>query len=139
MSKAIENLILAQQNAMKVRPEIGGFPYLAESLRRAGVTSNIWFLPSCQSIYLTNDGPIVTQGKPLINDIADIPLFNRNALIRAIRIDQEGKSTFLEFLESSWRAGVIRYEVNFVKRTVTYYGCLDEEYLEEYPAVDLIL
>ena len=36
MSKAIENLQAAQQRAMASRPKVGGFPYLAETLRRAG-------------------------------------------------------------------------------------------------------
>lgn len=137
MSSAIEKLLAAQQHAMKIRPKVGGFPYLAEVLRLAGITRNIWFLPSCQSIYLTNEGPVVVQGKPLINDIADIPPFNREALIRALRIDQAGNSTFPEFLESSWQAGVIRYDVDFINRKVTYYGCFNEEYVEEYPAVEV--
>ena len=62
MSKAIENLQAAQQRATAVRPEVGGFPYLAETLRRAGVTRNLWFLPACESLYLTEQGPVVTQG-----------------------------------------------------------------------------
>jgi uncharacterized protein YbcV (DUF1398 family) len=36
---------------------------------------------------------------------------------------------------AAWEAGVVRYDVDFNKRTVTYFGCFDEEYLEEYPAV----
>jgi len=54
-----------------------------------------------------------------------------------LRTDQAGESTFPEFLAASWRAGVIRYDVNFAARTVTYYGCNGEEYTEAYPAVDL--
>jgi uncharacterized protein YbcV (DUF1398 family) len=62
MSKAIQNLQAAQQRAMAGRPKVGGFPYLAETLRRAGVTRNLWSLPACQSLFLTKDGPVVTQG-----------------------------------------------------------------------------
>jgi uncharacterized protein YbcV (DUF1398 family) len=62
MSKAIANLEAAQQRAMAGRPKVGGFPYLAETLRRAGVTSNMWFLPACESLYLTDEGPVVVQG-----------------------------------------------------------------------------
>ena len=61
MSKAINNLQAAQQRAMAIRPKVGGFPYLAETLRRAGVTRNLWFLPACQSLYLAEHGPVVTQ------------------------------------------------------------------------------
>ena len=43
MTSAIENLKSAQQRAMAGRPKIGGFPYLAETLRHAGVIRNLWF------------------------------------------------------------------------------------------------
>ena len=137
MSKAIENLQAAQKHAMAIRPKVGGFPYLAETLRRAGVTRNIWSLPACQSIFLTDKGPVVMQGQPLVSGAAEIPAFDREGLIRALRTDQSGESTFLEFLAASWRAGVVRYDVDFQKRTVIYYGCEDEEYVESYPAVDI--
>ena len=42
MSKAIDNLNTAMQRAASVRPRVGGFPYLAEILRQAGVTRKIW-------------------------------------------------------------------------------------------------
>jgi len=137
MSKAIENLEAAQKRAMAIRPKVGGFPYLAEALRQAGVTRNLWVLPSCQSIYLTQDGPVATQGAPLIVGTADVPAFDQEALIRALRTDQAGASTFREFLAASWQAGVVRYDVDFAARTVAYYGCNEERYIESYPAVDL--
>jgi uncharacterized protein YbcV (DUF1398 family) len=136
MSKAIENLQAAQRRAMTGRPKVGGFPYLAETLRRAGVTRNLWFLPACQSLYLTEDGPVVTLGAPLSSGTIDVPPFNREALIAALRTDQAGESTFLEFLAASWHAGVVRYDVDLIARKVTYYGCRGEEYIEDYPAVD---
>jgi uncharacterized protein YbcV (DUF1398 family) len=135
MSKAIDNLLKAQKRAIAGRPRIGGFPYLAETLRRAGVTRNIWFLPSCQSLYLTSEGPVVTQGTPLVSGTVDVPSFNPEALVKALRTDQAGESTFPEFLTASWRAGVVRYDVDFITRKVAYYGCNGEEYVEDYPAV----
>jgi len=33
MSKAIEDLRAALQRAVEIRPKVGGFPYLAETLR----------------------------------------------------------------------------------------------------------
>ncbi len=135
MSKAIETLQAAQKRAMAGRPKVGGFPYLAETLRRAGVKRNVWNLPSCQSLYLMDEGPVVMQGAPLVSGTVDVPMFGREALIRALRTDQAGESTFPEFLMGAWKAGVVRYEVDFDVRTVTYYGCNGEEYLEEYPAV----
>ena len=137
MSKAVENLLNAQQFALSIRPKVGGFPYLAEALRRAGITQNIWNLPSCQSIYLTEDGAVVSQGTPLINTTIDVPPFDREALIKALRIDQAGNSTFPEFLKASWEAGVVGYTVDFEKRVVIYYGVLGESYAENYPAVEI--
>jgi uncharacterized protein YbcV (DUF1398 family) len=137
VSKAIEVLKAAQQRAMAGRPKVGGFPYLAETLRLAGVTRNLWFLPACQSLYLTNEGPVMTQSTPLASGMMDVPPFNREALIKALRIDQAGESTFPEFLAASWRAGVVRYDVDFAARTVGYYGAKGEEYVEAYPPVSI--
>ena len=135
MSKAIETLEAAMKRAMAGRPKVGGFPYLAETLRRAGVIRNLWSLPSCQSLYLTKDGPVVHQGQPLVLGMADVPAFNEDGLIRALRTDQKGESTFAEFLMATWRAGIVRYDVDFEARTVAYYGCNGEQYVEGYPAV----
>jgi len=137
MSKAVDNLIQAQQLAMSLRPKVGGFPYLAAVLKRAGVTKNIWYLPSCQSIYLTEYGPVVSQGSPLIHTTSDIPSFSRDALIKALRTDQTGQSSFPEFLQASWAAGVVSYVVDFEKQIVTYYGALNESYAENYPTIEL--
>ncbi|MBL7665217.1 MAG: DUF1398 family protein [Bacteriovoracaceae bacterium] len=135
MTKAIDNLMTAIAHGMKIRPKVGGFPYLAETLYQAGVTKNTWSLPSCQSVYVTKLGPVVMQGTPLITGTSDIAPFDREALIHALRNDQAGKSTFPEFLAATWNAGVVGYEVDFTKRVVVYYGCQGEEYLEEYPEV----
>jgi uncharacterized protein YbcV (DUF1398 family) len=137
MSKAIEILQAAMQRAMAGRPKVGGFPYLAETLRRAGVTRNFWYLPACQSLYLTEHGPIVQLGTPLVSEITDVPGFDQEALVVALRTDQAGLSTFPEFLNASWHAGVVRYDVDFVARRCIYYGATDEEYVENYPAVDV--
>jgi uncharacterized protein YbcV (DUF1398 family) len=138
MSNAIDNLQAALQRALAGRPAVGGFPYLAETLRRAGVTRNLWFLPACQSLYLTEKGPVVSQGMPLVSGTVDVPPFDREALITALRTDQAGESTFPEFLAASWRAGVVRYDINFSRRIVIYYGCRGDEYAEQYPAVEIL-
>ncbi len=137
MSEAVENLQAAMQRAAAGRPKVGGFPYLAETLRGAGVTRNVWSLPACQSLFLTEKGPVVMQGPPLVSGAADVPPFDREALIKALRTDQAGESSFPEFLEATWRAGVVRYDVDFAARTVTYQGCKGEEYVEAYPAVEV--
>jgi uncharacterized protein YbcV (DUF1398 family) len=137
MSEAMAHLQAAQAQAMAVRPRVGGFPYLAETLRRAGVTRNVWQLPACQSLYLTERGAVLQQGTPLVSGMADVPGFDQPALIRALRTDQAGESSFADFLQASWNAGVVRYEVDLLERQVTYYGCNGESYVEHYPAVSL--
>jgi len=137
MSKAVQKIQVAIQRAETVRPKVGGFPFLAEVLRQAGVYRNQWELPSCQSIFQTNDGAVVVQAKPLVSGMADIPPFDREALILALRIDQAGESTFPEFLDATWKAGVVRYDVDFIARSVSYYGVSGEQYIEEYPVVVL--
>lgn len=136
MNKIIEKLTEAQKLAMSVRPKVGGFPVLAEVLRQAGVQMNRWTLPSCQSVYLMPEGAVVQQGTPLVTGAHEIPRFDREALIVALRTDQEGRSSFPEFLLAAWKAGVVGYDVDFVGRKVIYYGSAGEIYAEEYSAVE---
>jgi uncharacterized protein YbcV (DUF1398 family) len=137
MSTAIETLQTAQRQAMANRPKVGGFPFLAETLRQAGVRQNIWSLPSCQSIYVMDNEAVVQQGTPLIAETTDVPDFNEAALISALRADQAGESTFPEFLAAAWRAGVTWYRVDFSERTVTYGSYKNETYVESYPVVEI--
>jgi uncharacterized protein YbcV (DUF1398 family) len=133
----IDNLTEAQKYAMSIRPKVGGFPILAEVLRQAGAKVNRWFLPSCQSVYVMDEGSVVQQGTPLVTGTHEVPKFDRAAVIAAIRTDQEGKSSFPEFLMATWNAGVISYDADFVNRKVTYCGVNGESYVEEYPAVEV--
>jgi uncharacterized protein YbcV (DUF1398 family) len=137
MGNLTQKLTEAQNYAMSIRPKVGGFPVLAEVLRQAGIQMNRWSLPSCQSVYVLNEGSVVQQGTPLVTGVHEIPKFDRIALIAAIRADQEGRSTFPEFLQAAWSAGAIGYDADFTSRKVTYYGSSGESYLEEYPAVEV--
>ena len=137
MNQAIHTLQEAQQRALAARPKVGGFPYFAETLRRAGVKRNIWVLPAYQSLYLTDKGTVLTQGEPLLSGTTEVPPFNQEALIQALRADQAGESSFLQFLHASWMAGVIRYEVDFIARAVSCYGCCENVYVESYPEVEV--
>ena len=98
---------------------------------------NRWSLPSCQSVYTMKEGAVVQQGTPLVIGAHEIPKFDRDALIAAIRIDQEGRCTFPEFLQAVWQAGVVGYDADFTNRKVIYYAATGENYLEEYPAVEV--
>ncbi len=137
MTKLEEQVMEAQKYAMSIRPKVGGFPVLAEVLRQAGIRLNRWSLPSCQSVYHMKDGSVVQLGTPLVSGIHEVPKFNREALILALRTDQEGCSTFLEFLQSVWQAGVVSYDADFTTRVVSYFGAKGECYVEEYPDVEV--
>jgi uncharacterized protein YbcV (DUF1398 family) len=137
MSNAVQNLQEAMQRAESIRPKVGGFPYLAETLRQAGAIRNLWYLPSCQGIFRTEKGAVAVQATPLVSGMAEVPAFDRAALIRALRADQAGETTFPQFLEASWKAGVVKYDVDFAARTVSYFGVSDEVYVEEYAVVTL--
>lgn len=76
-------------------------------------------------------------GTPLIDGTADVPRFNREGFITALRTDQSGGSTFPEFLQASWKAGVVKYDVDLIGRTCTYYGVGDEKYVETYPEMEI--
>lgn len=66
-----EKLQKAMEYAMANRPKVGGFPFLAECLRKAGVKHNIWSLPGVTSMYLMDDGEyIINQGTPLLTGMA---------------------------------------------------------------------
>lgn len=137
MDETVEKLTRAQKFAMSIRPKVGGFPVLAEVLRQAGVRMNRWSLPSCQSVYLMEDASVVQQGAPLVTGTHLIPKFDRDALIAAIRADQAGRSTFPEFLQAAWKAGVVGYDADFAGRKVIYHGSTGESHVEEYQAVEV--
>ena len=137
MKDPISNLLESMQEALATRPKVGGFPHLAEKLRAAGVVRNLWTLPSCQSIYITTRGNVVMTGPTLISGATNIPPFDQARLIKSLRADQAGETTFEEFLAGAWESGCVSYEVDFNARTVAYHGVAGEVYLEEYPAVSL--
>lgn len=95
---------------------------------------NLWYLPAMEAVYLTDLGPVVMQGEPLSRRAAEIPPFDREAVVAAIRADQEGRSNFPEFVAAIWAAGVWRYEVDLEARTCTYVGAEGGEYVESYEA-----
>jgi Phage envelope protein len=133
----INHLKQAMEKSEKVRPKIGGFPYLAECLRQEGFTKNTWYLPSGDSFYFSQDDSLVISGTSLIEDMHKCPAFDESLLIKALRMDQAGQTTFPEFLMNIWEAGVVQYDVNFINRYVSYYGSNGEEYREDYLEVHI--
>ncbi|MDR2832905.1 MAG: DUF1398 family protein [Streptococcaceae bacterium] len=134
----IQKLQAAFQKTEQIRPKVGGFPVLAAVLKEAGAKKNIWQLPSGQSIFIMNDGnSVVIQNEPLIKGMKDVPIYNEENFLKILRADQNGETTFPEFLMNTWLSGVIRYTVDFDNHLVTYYGVNGEEYSENYPEVEI--
>lgn len=78
----------------------------------------------------------LTKAWPLIDGVAEVPAFDRTALVTALRADQAGQTSFREFAAAAWRAGVLRYVVDLENRTCTYFGLHDQTYMEHYAAVE---
>ncbi|MFE2117605.1 DUF1398 family protein [Streptomyces microflavus] len=134
---AISRLQAAMERGAAARPKAGGFPYLAESLRRAGVSHCRMAVPANAFLYLTEHGNVVVQGEPLVTGFEAAPQFDRTALITTLRADQAGGTTFPEFVRGCWNAGIIWYDVDTTARTCTYHGADGESYTEDYPPVTL--
>ena len=137
MSTITETIQNAQHRAAEIRPPVGGFPVLAEVLRQAGIHRNEWTLPAGQTVYVTDAGAVVLPATPVISAITEVPAFDRDAVIDALRADQAGHSTFPEFLTAIWSAGVTGFVIDLDGRTVTYRGIDDSTYVETYPAVEI--
>lgn len=137
MAESIDNLTRALGDATANRPAVQGFPFFAETLRRAGVRRTEWTLPSMQSLYLTDLGPVVMTGRPLVDGASVVHPFDEKALVAAIRGDQAGELAFPQFALGAWRAGVIQWTVDLDDRVCTYRGLGGESFEEAYPGVSV--
>lgn len=134
-STVVDTVLAAQDRGNRARPAVGGFPVLAEALRAAGVTQIRCIVPSMTTVYTTSAGAVVQQGVPLVSGAAAVAAFDVDALVVALRRDQAGDSTYAEFMDGAWAAGVVSYDVDLVGRTCTYHSAVDDRYVEHYPAV----
>lgn len=133
---AIETLRAAMAQALAA-PAGAGFPHLAKTLLTYGVHLVEWVLPAAQATYVTNEGTVVQLGEPVVVGMYDVPDFDEDALLAALRTDQAGGFTLPEFLAAAWAAGCVRYVVDLDDRVVVYEGAAGETYTQEYPDVDL--
>lgn len=120
-----------------VRPEVNGFPYFAEALRAAAITTIETSIAAGGSVYHLAGGSVAQSFEPIAKTAVAVPSWDETALIAAIRADQAGRSTFTEFLRAAWNAGVTGFRVDLTERTCTYVGTAANTYVETYPAVTL--
>jgi uncharacterized protein YbcV (DUF1398 family) len=62
---------------------------------------------------LTEAGPVAVIGTLLATGRVDVPRFDREALNTALRTIRPCRIRFPEFLMATWRAGIVRYDVDF--------------------------
>jgi uncharacterized protein YbcV (DUF1398 family) len=137
MKSTKERIADAYKWAMANLPKVGGYPYLAEALKQAGVMRYVYSLPSGQCIFYASDGKVANQSNVIASGMLEVPAFNKDAFIQVLRKSQNGDITFPEFLKGSWENGVVHYEADLLARKVTYSGADGETYVEDYRAVDL--
>ena len=108
------------------------YPRLFEALKQAGVSSYEVFLESYDAIYQGNfeswKEPAPEGFKPLI--IAKV--FNKEAVLKALKERQNNLTSFVTFLEDMAKAGVKHYQVDMAQAKVTYYGENDQDYYSEF-------
>jgi uncharacterized protein YbcV (DUF1398 family) len=131
----VETVHEAQRRGVAARPRVNGFPYFAETLRAAGITSVETSIATGGSVYHLADGAVAETFEAMAAPVSAVPDWDEPALIAAIRADQGGLSTFPEFLGAAWSAGVIHFRVDLANRTCTYFGVTGNHYIESYPAV----
>lgn len=89
MPTIIEAIDAAARGAA-ARAKIGGFPYVAESLRAAGVTKYLFDVPSTTVVYVTDEGAVLRPGQVIRTEQTVVHSFDSDGLVAAIRIDQRG-------------------------------------------------
>jgi uncharacterized protein YbcV (DUF1398 family) len=129
----------AKARGMDQRPRVGGFPYLAEALRQASIHTVHCDVAPRTTTYRTPSGVVVDLHAPLTAGLAELAVFDRDAVIIAIRDDQRGESTYDEFMNAIWQAGVLTYDIDLTAHTCTYCGAdpTTDAYCERYSAVSL--
>jgi uncharacterized protein YbcV (DUF1398 family) len=138
ISTTITTVQQAQRRGAASRPRINGFPHYAEALRAAGISAVETSIATGGSVYYLADGAVTESFEPIVTHISAVPDWNEAGVTAALRADQEGRTTFPEFLRAAWDAGVIQFRVDLAGRTCTYVGAAGEHYVENYPAVAAI-
>lgn len=138
MADPIDVLSMALDRAARVRPAVGGFPYLAEVLRDSGFDHVRCDVAGGTLLYRGPVGAVVTRGPGQVAATATVRPWDQAALVAAIRADQRGERTFPEFLAGCWSAGVTDYDVDLIGRACTHRSAdPGRRYVEEYAAVEV--
>lgn len=85
----IASIDVANAHAMAVRPPVGGFPYLAEAMRAAGVEKYLFDVPTMTALYLTDQGDLIRPGRTYM-DASPLPATDRSDGITVLHSPRRG-------------------------------------------------
>jgi len=99
------------------------YPDLAARLAAAGVLSYTVDVASKITLYRFENG-VIHLSEKTDAPVAISPQFDKGAVVKAIRDNQEGRTTYPEFMQGMANSGVIFYEatLNGENPRVTYIG-----------------
>src|SRR5262245_22840993 len=109
------------------------FPRTFEALKAAGVASYRFDVPSCETLFRDPQGSAVAEGIASAPRVEVAPALDPAAVAAAIRRHITEQTPFLDFRGEAARAGVLFWEVDMSRRTVTYCGEDGGQHVEEVP------
>jgi len=108
------------------------YPKKFQALVDAGVTSYEVKIDRHQAEYRGSFGTWLEPTPEGLSDLTINTEFDKNAFINGLKDHMAGKTTYVEWLAETARAGVARYVVNMADRTVTYYGINSNDFHVEH-------
>ncbi len=110
------------------------FPKTLNALRDAGVKDyTVEFSSGTVTYHASGEKMIESDVAALKNLPPSGSSFNLKGLVNAIRIHQVQQTPYSEVVKEMVRAGVVRYRVDIIARTCTYFGTNpNEEYVEKF-------
>jgi len=108
------------------------YPKTFQALVDAGVASYEVKLDKYQAEYRGNFGSWFEPAPEGLSNLTINTEFDKNAFINGLKDHIAGKTTYVQWLAHSAKAGVARYVVNMADRTVTYYGINSNDFHVEH-------
>ncbi|MBP9743574.1 MAG: DUF1398 family protein [Burkholderiales bacterium] len=108
----------------RAKKEHWAFPKTFNMLKNAGVSSySVSWLNGYSTYIMALSDESLTESDPEWFTQPNInPIYSETDAKYALRIHQEGKTTFLQWIHDMANAGVTNYIVNMEDRTVIYYN-----------------
>ena len=110
------------------------FPKTLTALKEAGVQYYDVELPTATIVYHGHGQEMTESGIPSLQNLPPVGKYDLKALKEAIRIHQVNRTPYAEVMKEIVKSGVMRYRVDVVNRTCTYFGKnANEKYVEAFP------